>query len=30
MLIGMDILRDLHLFIAYKEKMLFITSAGAK
>jgi len=29
MLIGEDILRQLHLYIAYKEKMLFITSAAA-
>lgn len=27
MLIGMDVLRNLHLYVAYKEKMLFITSA---
>ena len=30
MLIGMNILSKLHLFIAYKEKMLFITSATVK
>lgn len=30
MLLGMDVLRQLHLFIAYKEKMLFVTSATAQ
>jgi len=29
MLIGEDILRQLHLYIAYKEKMLYITAASA-
>lgn len=28
MLIGMDVLRNLHLYIAYNEKMLYITSAS--
>lgn len=30
MLLGMDILRQLHLFIAYKEKVLFVTSASVQ
>ena len=29
MLIGEDILRQLHIFIAYQEKVLFITAASA-
>jgi hypothetical protein len=27
MLLGLDIIRQLHMFISYKEKMLYITSA---
>jgi predicted aspartyl protease len=30
MLLGMDVLNKLHLFIAYKERMLYITAADAK
>jgi hypothetical protein len=29
MLIGMNVLRHLHIYIAYKEKKLYITPAGA-
>jgi len=27
MLLGMNVIRQLHMFISYKEKMLYITSA---
>jgi hypothetical protein len=28
-LLGLDILKNLHLYVAYKEKMLYITPADA-
>jgi hypothetical protein len=28
MRIGMDVLRQLHVYIAYKEKVLYLTPAG--
>lgn len=30
MLLGMDVLRELHLFIAYKERMFYVTAATQK
>jgi hypothetical protein len=30
MLVGMSILRELHLYIAYREKMLYVTGANVR
>jgi hypothetical protein len=29
MLLGMDVLSKLHLYIAYKERKIYLTAAGA-